>query len=308
MGKRSTRRGSLSFWHRARAKRLVPRLRNWNEDKIISGFAGYKVGMTHLTLMDDSDSPSKGQEVARPVTIIEVPPLFVYAVNALKLTPEGWKQFYQVVSINAPKEAKRVMTPAKKANSFESIEKESEYQLRLLVLTQPWKINLKKTPEIIEIPLSGAKEEQLQTAKNLLGKELGINDVLKQGEYVDVIGVTTGKGWQGLVKRHGVALNPHKATAHRRKGGTLGGETQARVFFSVPRPGQMGFHRRTDANKRVLKIAQGKLVPFPHYGNVDSIYLVLDGSIPGPVKRLVRLRNAIDNKQVKIPQIISTKV
>lgn len=305
MGKKSTRRGSLSFWHRARAKRLVPRMRFWTKAKQgITGFAGYKAGMTHLVLVDDSDSPTKGQEVVRSVTLVEVPPLYIYAVNALKPTSEGLKQFTQVVSNNAPKEAKRVMTVAKKAGVFETIEKEPNYELRLIALTQPWKIQLKKTPEIIEIPLSGTKEEQLQVAKNFLGKEVNVNDVFKQGEYVDVTSVTTGKGWQGLVKRFGVALNPHKATAHRRKGGTLGGETQARVFFSVPRPGQMGFQRRTDSNKRILKIAADKLAPFPHYGEVKSTYLVLDGSIPGPVKRLVRMRHAIEAKQVKTPQIV----
>ncbi len=309
MGKKSTRRGSLSVWHRSRAARLVPRLRNWSGPKGLSGIVGYKVGMTDVLMVDDSDSPTKGQEVVRPVTIVEVPPLFIYAVNALRPTLDGLKQFTQVTAPNAPKEARRAITAAKKPKTtFETIEKESTFELRLIAITQPSKILLKKTPEIVEIPLNGTQAEQLETAKALLGKEVNASDVFKQGDYTDVIVVTTGKGWQGLVKRYGVALNPHKATAHRRKGGTLGGETQARVFFSVPRPGQMGYHRRTDFNKRILKIANDKLPPFPHYGEVKGAYFMLDGSIPGPTKRLVRMRHASDSHQAKIPNILSVQV
>ena len=302
MGKKSTRRGSLSFWHRARANRLVPRLRNWVGEKGLSGFVGYKAGMTDVLMVDDSESPMKGQEVVRPVTILEVPPIFIYAVNILKKTPVGLKQVGQLTAPNAPKEAKRVMTPAKKTKTFEIKEFD---ELRLIAITQPSKINLKKTPEIVEIPLTGSHEEQLTNAQNLLGKEVQLSDVFKEGDYVDAIAVTTGKGWQGLVKRFGVALNPHKATAHRRKGGTLGGETQARVFFSVPRPGQMGYHRRTDSNKRILKISTGKLPPLKHYGEVNGTYIILDGSIPGPVKRLVRIRKAIDKKPTKPVNLLS---
>ncbi|MFH0713020.1 MAG: 50S ribosomal protein L3 [Candidatus Micrarchaeota archaeon] len=306
MGKKSTRRGSLSFWHRARAKRLVPRLRNWINVKGLSSFAGYKAGMMDLVMIEDSESPLKGQEVVKPVTIVEVPPMFIYAVNVLAKTPLGLKQIMQVTATNAPKEARRSLTPAKKTKGFEVI-KEFE-QLRLIALTQPQKISLKKTPEVMEIPLAGTKEEQLELAKSLLGKEVAFSDVFKEGEFTDVIAVTTGKGWQGLVKRFGVALNPHKATAHRRKGGTLGAETQARVFFSVPRPGQMGFQRRTDFNKRILKISTNKLPAFKHYGEVKGTYILLQGSIPGPVKRLIRLRRAVDKKPAKIPNIISIQV
>ena len=305
MGKKTTRRGSLSFWHRARANRLVPRLRYWVGEKGLTSFPGYKVGMTDVLMVDDSDAPTKGQEVYRSVTIVEVPPIFVYAVNALHTTPLGLKQIGQVVANNAPKEAKRVLTAAKKAKGFESLDGKEFEELRVIALTQPSKIGLKKTPEIVEIPLSGSKDEQLATAKSLLGKEVNVADVFKDGEFTDVIAVTTGKGWQGVVKRFGVALNPHKATQHRRKGGTLGAETQARVFFSIPRPGQMGYHRRTDSNKRILKISTDKLPPFKRYGNVAGTYLILDGSIPGPVKRLIRLRKAIDRKVAKVPNILS---
>ncbi len=307
MGKKSTRRGSLSFWHRQRATRLVPHLRHWTGGSGLTGFVGYKAGMADVLMVDDSESPTKGQEVVRPVTIIEAPPLFIYAINVLSSTPVGLKQVTQVTAANAPKEARRVFTPSKKPTGFEQLEGKQFSQLRLLAITRPSVIGLKKTPEIVEIPLGGSTQEQLEKARALLGKEVNAMDVFKEGEYVDVIAVTKGKGWQGVVKRFGVALNPRKATAHRRKGGTLGAETQARVFFSVPRPGQMGFHRRTDFNKRILKISSEPLSSrsLRHYGMLKGACIILDGSIPGPIKRLVRLRKAIDAKQPKAANLIT---
>jgi large subunit ribosomal protein L3 len=57
----------------------------------------------------------------------------------------------------------------------------------------------------------------------------------------------------------------------------------------------MGYHQRTEYNKRILKIGvDGKEVTpkggFVRYGEVKGTYLLVDGSLPGPVKRLVRLR------------------
>ncbi|HLD76328.1 MAG TPA: 50S ribosomal protein L3, partial [Candidatus Norongarragalinales archaeon] len=251
-------------------------------------------------------NPLKGQQVTRPVTILETPPLFVYAAVGYENTPYGLKAFAQVPVLVAPKELSRFITPAKKAAS--SLEKLKEADtIRLLVATQPWKTNVKRTPEVLEMGLGGNKEEAFLFAQSWLGKEISINDVFEQGQYVDAIAVTTGKGWQGVVRRFGVALNPHKATKSRRHGGTLGGERQAKVMFSIPRPGQMGFHRRTDRNKRLLIIgsdAKTLKADFRHYGPVQSSFLVIDGSLPGPVKRMVRLRRPLISQKHQKPDVL----
>ncbi|MGB9779194.1 MAG: 50S ribosomal protein L3, partial [Candidatus Bathyarchaeales archaeon] len=67
------------------------------------------------------------------------------------------------------------------------------------------------------------------------------------------------------------------------------------VMYSVPRAGQMGFHQRTEYNKRILKIGKdGKEVTpkggFIRYGIVHGPYILLDGSVPGPEKRAIKLR------------------
>jgi len=80
--------------------------------------------------------------------------------------------------------------------------------------------------------------------------------------------------------------------------GTLGPWTPHYVMYTVPRAGQMGFHQRTEFNKRILAIGgQGlDVVPeggFQHYGTPDKSFIVLSGSIPGPAKRIVKMRYAV---------------
>ena len=99
--------------------------------------------------------------------------------------------------------------------------------------------------------------------------------------------------------------------------GTLGPKSPGYVRPTVPQAGQMGYHQRTEYNKRVLKIGKdgGEITPnggFLHYGVVKNSYLILHGSVPGPIKRLIRLRDATRSQKavkVEIPELtyISTE-
>ncbi|MGB9577587.1 MAG: 50S ribosomal protein L3 [Candidatus Norongarragalinales archaeon] len=312
MGKKSPRRGSIAFWHRKRAASQTPRVRCWPAlDKGLAGFVGYKAGMAQALLVDDSESPLKGQEVTRAITVVAVPPVFAYGVVLYGKTAEGLKVLGQAVASNAPKEARRALTPAKKQSSLEKIEQllPKAVEARLLMVTQPWKAGIKKTPEVVEVAVGGKNAaEQFANAKALLGREVRAAEVLKEGDYFDAVAVTKGKGWQGVVKRFGVALNPHKATGAYRHGGALGGETQAKIFYTIPRPGQMGYHRRTDWNKRVLKVGSdgSEVTPkagFKGFGVVKGDYLVVEGSVPGPAKRMIKLRKALRGTASKKPEV-----
>jgi large subunit ribosomal protein L3 len=80
--------------------------------------------------------------------------------------------------------------------------------------------------------------------------------------------------------------------------GTQGSWHPSWVEATVPNAGQMGFQQRTEYNKRVLKIGEKgeEITPsggFPHYGVVRNSYIILHGSIPGPTKRLIGMRDAI---------------
>lgn len=295
---------------------MLPRVRSWaRSGKGLDGFVGYKAGMTHAIVVEDADNAFKGQEVSRPVTIVEVPPVFVYAIVGYEKTQLGLKAAGQVVAEKATKFAKRSLSVAKKPSSLEKLEKANLSEVRVIALTQPEKAGVgKKTPEVLEIALGGTDaKQQLEYAKSVLGKEVKASEVFGEGDYVDFISVTTGKGWQGVVKRFGVALNPHKATQHRRTGGTLGPERQGKIMFSVPRAGQMGFHRRVERNKRIIRVSSDAKQAAPNggfldYGSLKSEFLVVEGSIAGPSRRVVRLRRAVSKKPSKKVEIKSISV
>ncbi len=97
------RRGSLAFSPRKRAKSIVPRIRSWPEcDRVrMQGFAGYKAGMTHVVMIDDrKNSPTYGEEVVVPVTVIETPPMKVAAVRVYRKTQYGMQIAAEVWSDN----------------------------------------------------------------------------------------------------------------------------------------------------------------------------------------------------------------
>jgi large subunit ribosomal protein L3 len=144
-----------------------------------------------------------------------------------------------------------------------------------------------------------------------MGQEIRVRDIFQSGQYLDAIAVTKGKGFQGVVKRFGVSKLPHKSRKRIRAVGTLGPWHPARITYTVPRAGQMGYHQRTEFNKRILKIGEKSddITPsggFAHYGSIRSDFLLLDGSIPGPTKRLIRLRTPCRSKPVpeKAPEIV----
>ncbi|MEO2151605.1 MAG: 50S ribosomal protein L3, partial [Thermococcus sp.] len=189
--------------------------------------------------------------------------------------------------------------------------------VRLLVHTQPWLIKLKKKPEVMEYAIGGDDvKAKFDYAKEKIGKELRASEVLHEGELLDVIAVTKGKGTQGPVKRWGIKVQFHKAqrAGKGRHVGNLGPWHPARVMWTVPQAGQMGFHHRTEFNKRLIAIGEnGKLVldgneieitpkgGFPHYGIVRSDFLMIEGSVPGSFKRIIRVRPAIRPPKKKPP-------
>ena len=154
----------------------------------------------------------------------------------------------------------------------------------------------KKKPEVAEIEVGGGTiQQQYEYAKNLLGRTVTPAEIFKEGQYIDVIAVSTGKGFQGPVKRWGITILQHKGRKTKRGVATLGPWKPTRVMYSVPRAGQMGFHQRTEYNKRILKIGtDGKEITpkggFIRYGIIRGAYMLIEGSVPGTEKRPIRLR------------------
>ncbi|MDW8084571.1 MAG: 50S ribosomal protein L3, partial [Candidatus Caldarchaeum sp.] len=171
-----------------------------------------------------------------------------------------------------------------------------------------------KTPNILEIKMGGTGPAALERALKLLGSELKFSDLFKEGEYVDVVGVTKGKGFQGVVKRYGVSILQRKSRKTRRGVAAIGPWKPHYVMYTVPRSGQMGYHRRTEFNKRILKISSDITSINPSsgwhkFGLIKTDYVVLEGSVPGtPLRPLILRTPARPPKHVEPPEITLLEV
>ncbi|MEM0361692.1 MAG: 50S ribosomal protein L3 [Sulfolobales archaeon] len=313
MARRKTsapRRGSLAFRPRKRASRLIPRVRVWPEVSLDSprmlGFIGYKAGMTHALIIDDSpNSLTSGREVVIPVTVLETPPLIPLAVRAYSNIGMWGSQTFCEGWVEPPKDLElwRKIPNLKVGDLDKKLSLIKDHielinRISVIVATQPKLTGglSKKKPDLLEIKIGGGDiTAQLEYAVSILGKEVRISDVFNEGQFVDIIGVTKGKGFQGVIKRFGVKELPrwHKHRKGSRRVGSRGPTIGA--LSTVPQAGQLGFHRRTEYNKRIIKIGSNwyEVVPsggFPHYGIIRSDYVLIKGSVMGPPKRPLILR------------------
>lgn len=305
---RSPKRGSRAFSPRKRAKRIGGKIGFWPEAEggpHLLGFAGYKAGMTHVFAVEDRDrSPDFGSEIKNAATVIDAPPMNIVGVRAYELTHDGLKALTEAWMDGLPIDVyRRVKTHGGKGQEegLESIEVKMDRisQLRVIAATQPRLTGApNKKPDLMEIAIGGDSiEEQLEYAKGLLGETVSVADVFDVGESIDIIGVTKGKGFQGPVKRWGIRILQHKSRKTVRGVAAIGPWSPRRVMHGVPRAGQMGFHNRTERNKRILLMGSDgeRVTPpggFNRYGGVGSEYVLLKGSVMGPPKRLIKLRKA----------------
>jgi len=286
------------------------------------GFAGYKAGMTHVIMTDDvPNSLTSGMEISVPVTILEAPPMKVAAIRVYNSTTYGAHAIAEAWTTELDKELNRAMAVPKKHDLPAALAKIDQLikdgvakDMRLIMYTVPDKVTgiPKKKPEIMENNIGGTDiKARFEYAKNLLGKSVNISDVFANGDIIDVLAITIGKGLQGPVKRWGIQLQKakHSRAGSVREIGTLGPWHPSHVNWRVPQLGQTGYHQRTEFNKRVMQIGKdGKTVTpdggFMNYGVVRNDFIIIKGSVPGPVKRLVRLRPAIRlKKQLPAPEL-----
>jgi large subunit ribosomal protein L3 len=309
------RKGSLGFGPRSRAAGEVPRFNTWPDDDgqpALQGFAGYKAGMTHVVMIDDEpDSPREGMEETVPVTVVETPPMRAVALRAYEDTPYGKRPLTEVWTDEFHPELDRALDlPAE--HDAEAGEQELRDALdagdladvRMITHTVPDAVDSvpKKEPDVMETRVGGdSLEARVDFGLDRLedGGEHSMTDVFRAGEYMDVSGVTKGKGTQGPVKRWGVQKRKgkHARQGWRRRIGNLGPWNPSRVRSTVPQQGQTGYHQRTELNKRLIDVddEDDPTVDggFVNYGEVDGPYVLVKGSLPGPDKRVLRFRPAV---------------
>jgi large subunit ribosomal protein L3 len=153
----------------------------------------------------------------------------------------------------------------------------------------------KKPKNSSKAELNHAKKAGLESAPRVLGEvrlaaapTAKVGDVVtvaafQEGQLVDVIGVTKGKGFQGVVKRFRVQGGPaaHGSMFHRRIGSIGMRQTPGRSWKNQKMPGHMGAQRRTMQNLRVVKVI------------ADKNLILVKGAIPGANGDDVIVRAAI---------------
>ncbi len=115
-------------------------------------------------------------------------------------------------------------------------------------------------------------------------------DTFTEGELVDVTGTSKGRGFQGGVKRHGFQGGPktHGQSDRLRAPGSIGSSaTPGRVFKGLRMAGHMGHERVTVQNLKVLRV------------DVERNLLLVEGSVPGPIKGEVLIRRAVKGQDKK---------
>lgn len=312
--KHAPRRGSLAYLPRGRASKFVPRIKNWPEYKDgaakLLGFIGYKAGMTHAVMtVGNVDSPFAGQETVVPVTVIDTPPIRPFSIRGYEATIYGLKLTAEVLAGTMSEDLKKAM-PLPKEYDHDTKMKEFEEKLdsfaeiRMLIHTQPRLAGIaKKKPDVMEYKVGAPNvNEAFEYAKSILGTDIRVADILNEGILIDSIAVTKGHGFQGPVRRWGIRILQHKSRKTKRGVGCIGPWTPSNIRYSVPRPGQTGFHTRTSFNNKIVKMGERgeEITPsggFVNYGVIRGDYIMVHGSIPGAVKRPVRIRFAIRPKK-----------
>ncbi len=279
--------GSLQYWPRKRAAKIIPSV-NWSaltRDSGLQGFIGYKAGMISAYVKDDTaDSMTKGKRIVVPGTVIECPVMKIYSVRLYK---DG--KVLKDIVVSNEKELKRVIKVSKNVKTLENLGTDFD-DVRVIVYSDVKTTAIKKTPDMIELAISGKKEDKIKYVTEKVGKEISITEVFPKG-IVDVRGVTQGYGTEGPVQRFGISLKSHKSEKGVRRPGSLSPWNPSRVTFRTPQAGQTGFFSRVAYNNLVLKV--GKIADeninissgFHKFGNVKTEYIVLKGSIPGVPKR-----------------------
>ncbi|NNF04112.1 MAG: 50S ribosomal protein L3 [Rhodothermales bacterium] len=131
-------------------------------------------------------------------------------------------------------------------------------------------------------PKRHIREFELAGAEHALGDEVTAADVFEEGEMIDISGTSKGKGFQGVVKRHGfsgVGMATHGQHNRQRAPGSIGASSDpSRVFKGMRMGGRMGGERVTVKNLQVVRILE------------DQNAVIVTGSVPGPKNGLVELR------------------
>lgn len=306
---------------------MEARIRAWpkletGEPKILA-HCGFKAGCVQIVSIDDREkTPNAGKQLVSLGTVLVTPPVLILGIRGYSKDHDGLHAEFDVYAEDIPKHIAKEITLKNKEGALENAGKSLRKikEIFAIVAVSPRSAGLEqKKPYVFEVSVSGGDiEKQFNHVKELLGKEIKIDQIFEIGSTVDVAAITKGKGWQGVIQRWGVKKKQHKSRKTVREVGSLGPISPQSVMYTVPRAGQMGFHQRIEYDKRIMIIGntnddQIKINPdggYKHFGLVKGDFIVLKGSVPGTYRRLIKLRRQIRNVPDKVnkPNILEVVV
>jgi large subunit ribosomal protein L3 len=225
---------------------------------MINGIIGRKIGMTQLFAADGS---------VIPATVIKAGPCVV--VQRKTTTTDG----YESVQIGLVDP-----TPAK---------------VRKPLAGHYKKANVPPTRVRREVKLVADDKDKSDPKP---GDQVLVS-MFENGERVDVVGTSRGKGFQGVVKRHHFAggAATHGSMFHRAPGSIGASSFPSRVIKGMRGAGRMGGDRITVRNVKVAKV------------DAENNLLILRGAIPGAPEGYVIVRKAVAAKKIKVAQVEKPK-
>jgi large subunit ribosomal protein L3 len=226
---------------------------------MITGIIGKKVGMTQLFAADGS---------VQPATVLKAGPCVIAQVKTV--ATDGYEAVQLgLVEARPSKENKPTQGHFKKAG-------------------------VPATRVRRELPLKAGADKDEAGAK--AGDLVNVS-MFADGERVDVIGTSRGKGFQGVVKRHhfrGGAMS-HGSMFHRAPGSIGASSYPSRVVKGMRMAGHMGSDRVTVRNLKVLRV------------DAENNLLLIEGAVPGGPNAVVVIRKAIAAKPIRVAQVEPVK-
>ena len=340
------RQSSLAYLPKRRTKHHRGRVRHWpKDDKTkpvhLTAFMGYKAGMTHVVKYQQRREGKKviKKDVVHATSVVECPPMKVIGMVGYIETPRGLRALSTVWAQQIDTGVKRRFYKnyyAAKKNAFKhyvdrfkaadsdpkSIKRDLERMkkycttVRVICSTQIEKIHIRQLKaHVMEIQLNGGSvADKIDFGYKKFEQEVKVSEIFSDSECIDTIGVTRGKGTQGIIKRFRVKRLQRCSHRGIRKIGCIGAWHPSAVKWTVGRRGQLGYHSRTELNKKIYRVGAGavsgatnnamceadavekNITPlggFPHYGEVNEDFVLIKGGVMGTRKRPIVLRKSI---------------
>jgi large subunit ribosomal protein L3 len=221
------------------------------------GIIGKKLGMTQIF-------NEQGQQI--PCTVVEAPPNPVVQVLAAETAGVSSVQLGYGEQKLARENKKGEKTPKGR-------------RAHKAVLGHAAKAGLATAPKVLRSFRIDDGPKSAETPEYKLGDKVAV-DIFAVGEQVKVTGTSKGRGFQGVVKRHGFhgGPNTHGNTKHRRPGSIGPGTDPSRVIKGKKMPGHYGDHRHTQTHLRIEKI------------DAERNLIYIRGSVAGPTNGIVLVK------------------